>query len=999
MKLVKVSIERPITVIVFVIIILMVGIISFIKLPLGFLPEVTDPRLTIVTDCGNLTAEVVEREVSTPISMQAMTIKNIESISCYSYKGISKVELTFKWGTDVNYITIDLREKLENLSDNLPLDVSKPVINTYNPNNTPIMRLSISPRDNQKHSKTIEGFKDRLALLDGVAIVESIGLSEYYLSINIKRDLIGVLGFTISDIKRSIANIDYVQNCGLIQKGTKEYSLKIESSIDNWQQLLEIPVTNRSNITTKLGNLVEINESAIIDGWVRHNNRESIGLVVYKDGDANVVDVCKELREELENIGNEYPNFEIVTTQDQSIFIKESILSLLQSLVLGGLLAFSVLFIFLRDIKVLFVIGLVIPLAAISVFIPMYFSNLTLNIISLSGLAMGIGMLVDNAIVVTESIYRKKTTESLGWKKSAYEGTTEITSAIIASTITTIVVFIPLVFSKGIVSLLFKEEALTVCFSLVTSLFLSITLIPMLLSLRKDSKLIRLSNSWENSNIYKFLERVLDFVLAHRLSLIICYVLILSLSLYMLSIRPREYFPEISNSAINVKIQIPLDMKSSEAMQQVKLIESDLVNFDGISSVYTEIKEKNNLSTRVIFDANSDVAIVRLDMDGSIVEDKIIRDLQKYFKSYPMRIEIGKDSDFLTKLVNRGEKGVTIEISGNNSAQSRYYTEKLSALLKSEKYQVIDDINNTISVIEFMPDLWKLHEYNLSLSEINEQLSLAYNRVNFIDKEINNQKISYKYSGNKKNIEFYNLRKGDKLIPLREVGSLRIVEREEKLTLINHKRCWKINVLFEGAISDVNEKIVKIIESNPLPEGVTIKIQGQNRLFRQSMQSLLSIFLLSIVLVYLVMSAQFESFILPIYIMLSVPLALFGVVIALIVSGSSLNVMSFMGIICLVGIVVNNAILLVDTANIRMRKGVSAKQAAKSAALIRFRPILMTAMTTVFGLIPLCLSVGKSLQSSLAISMVGGLSVSTIFTLLFIPVFISFKRDKRESDI
>lgn len=986
-------ISRPITVSVFYLLLISCGIASFYFLPVNFLPEFKDARIDIITECGTSSPKEVEMLVSSPIEMQAVMLGEVRSVTSVSRQGESVVTVVFDWKADLTSATLDLREKLDNLSVNLPSFCKKPVISSISFNQSPVMQVAIS--GNNINTSLLDNLRNRLLLSEGTALVETFGEKTEQINMVVSKERLNSLNIPLSSVEDAIRNSEFIENCGMITENDRTIALEVVSVINSVDALKAINIAEPDGSFIPLKEVAEVGLITASSDIVHINGKEAVLLHIYKEAEANIVSTCRELRKTIATISNQYNNYTFAIVQDRAVFIEKAIKNFYISLVLGAFFAFFALFAFLRDKKTPFIIGTAIPIAGISIFIPMYFLNVSINVISLSGLAMGLGMLLDNSIVVCENVFRHR---QLGksWSSAAYTGTNQVLSAITASTLTTLVVFAPLVLSRGVMSLLFREQALTVCISLLVSLFTSITLLPVMLAQRKIILPQNNTRKFEES-LKKLILAVVTFCLQKKRIIIITYIIVILLSLLLIMTLPKEYFPQISERDITVSVFFPSSTKKSTAENQIRSIEKYLLGFKGINNLSIHYSEKSQNQLWTTFEPKT--AYFTITLDKSVSSKDIINELRSYFQNYPLKIIIEPQQDFLGKLVNRGDNGIYLNIYGNNDEIIYKYTKELCGKLKEHLPNCLieTDLNNMVPIKTFVPDYSACAHYNITVEEIVDQLKLSYEGKKLSHLKKLDRDLKIQLSGADSLIHNKIIIKNGLHLPLSSLGSIQEENEPTKILHSGQNRFRRITILYSGALNEITKEINKTINLTKIPYGVDIGIEGQNTWFLEAMRSLSAIFLVSILLVYLIMSTQFESFFLPFIIILSIPLILPGVGLILYLTGTSFNVMSFMGIIVLGGIVVNNAILLVDFAEKEYNLGNSPQEAVVLAVQTRLRPIMMTTFTTIMGLLPLCFNYYGfgSMQANLSITILGGMLFSTPLTLIIIPIFfIIFKTKK-----
>lgn len=1053
MKIIKLSIERPITILMLFLLIILTGIISLTRLPVEFLPDFGYPQLTIITNYANSSPEEVETLITQPIEEVVSTLKGVRKVSSISRSDVSVITLKYNWGSDMAYASLSLREKLDNIRFLLPDEAERPNIAKLDPSEEPIMYITLSSKNSDEISEIQQLaenlIKRRLQQLEGVAAADVIGNLEEEIEIVLNEDKIKTLGLSLSEISSSIANSNYNILGGTIRDGHYRFNLKIVGEYQTLQDIGLTPVYyGRDGSIFTLNDIAEINSTYKDEKSItRLSGKRSLGILIRKEAGTNTVKVCNTVRKSLETLKDRHEeiNFKIVV--DQSEFIRESILSVLEAIILGGLLAFLVLFLFLSDLKSPFQIAIVIPISILAAFILMYFNHISLNIISLSGLALGVGMLVDNSIVVSENIYRHY--QSCGnWKKAAYDGAKEVGMAITASTLTTLAVFIPILYVKGIAASMFKQQALTVTYSLLSSLLVAITLLPLLASLRDRRKRDRIKVKKSHGKIvrilitifaiiffpfkmiYRFFKlimitinsfikkfalnlmsrfqkvfdkfsesyrKLLEKSLRYKFRTILIFVIILILSFLILKNIDKEFFPRFEQAQFTLNLKLPPGTPLEKSDEVVSLIEAKIKKDSRIESYFTSIgKSTEDMLSYYLEESSSEnLAEIKVNLKKGESSFEIIEDFRHILSDIPGSINFKYGDNILLSYLDFEESGLSIIVSGDeleSIAQSAQII--LDRIKKDDRFfNIKTDFETRSPIISLQVNRENAALYNIPIDKIATQIkaNIVGDKVSefrdfddkiditlTLDKDLNLEQLLDQ-------VIIWN----NQSIPLRVLVSSEKASSWEEIKRMNQNRQFTItsayNCKMETAVKTLEHYIT---EDYDIASGNRIEISGVNKEVNNSLKSMLYALLFAIVLVYMILASQFESLKLPFIIMFVAPMGIIGVAIALYITGTSLSVMSTLGMVILAGIIVNDAILLVDYTNKLKKSGKGIEEAVKEAASIRLRPILMTTFTTVLGLLPLALGIGSGaeLQSAMAVAVIGGMLSATFLTLILIPV-------------
>ena len=1027
--------------------IIITGIISFSRLPINFLPDIGYPQLTIITIYENSSPQEVETLISQPIEEVVSTLKGVRKVTSISRNDVSIVTIKYNWGTDMSYASLSLREKLDNIRYSLPEEVERPNIAHLDPSEDPIMYIALTSNITediiQIQSIAENLIKRRLQQLEGVASADIIGDLEEEIQIILDEDKINSLGLTLEQIKNKIHYSNRNISGGTIKEGHYRYNLKIVGEFQSVEDIKKTPVAYGDD-----GSIILLKDVAdVFSGYkdeksiTRLNSHRSLGILIRKEANSNTVKVCSIVRRALKQLKEDYPEIEFEIPVDQSIFIKESIKSVLEAIIIGGILAFLVLFLFLRDFKSPFHISFVIPISILTTFILMYFNKITLNIISLSGLALGVGMLVDNSIVVSESIFRHRSNGE-NWEKAALIGTKEVAMPITASTLTTLAVFLPILYVKGIASTLFRQQALTVTFSLLSSLFVSLTMLPLLASLRGKIKKNKIKKKHRKfiSSLYKviriifypfllvvriyriaikYIRRILassiqwfhikydhfsklytnllELALIHRFLSIMIFILLFLLSLGILSTLDRQFFPDFEQLSFTIHLKLDAGTPLGKTDQIVHLVEERLKTDPRIESYFTSVGKstEDKLSYYMEETSSENLAEIKVNLKRNYKTTTVIENYQELLKKIPASISFQKGDNILVSLLEFEEPGLSVVIQGENLIEMKKRAQDIKEKISSNSIfeNIRTDFETEAPMVRFEINRENAALYDIPINQITR----------FVRTIISGDKVSeFRQFDNKIDITL-KLRKDinlvqlldrhlnwqNKRIPLRALVNETYIRTFEEIKRAGQNRKFTISTSYNGKIKEAIANLEKILEELPSDDKkIRFSIEGINMEISRSLRSLMYALIFAVMLVYMILASQFESLKLPFIVMFVAPMGVIGVSFALIISGTSISVMSTLGMIVLSGIIVNDAILLVDYVNKLRKKGQGVFEAVKNAAQIRLRPILITTFTTVLGLLPLAIGIGSGaeLQSAMAIAVIGGMLASTFLTLILIPV-------------
>lgn len=1152
-KRLSLPVKRPVAVLMVVVAVVVFGYVSYNRLALNLMPDITYPTLTVRTEYPGNAPEEVELAISRPLEETLGVVNDLVSISSISRNGMSDIIIEYDWDTDMNTATQDIREKIDQVF--LPEEASRPIILRYDPTLDPILRVGLSGSDDLFFLRRIaeDEFKKKLEQMPGVAAVKVKGGFEEEILVEVDQEALDRLNLSIEEINRRLFNENVNIAGGDLKEGDTEYVVRTLNQFKTLKEIEDIIIAMRGGAKIYLRDIGKVRKMPKeLEVITKVNGKLAAEIEIYKEADANIVSVAEEvktavfgtpeqqayvtnLQKEKEKppvppdslkkedkekskkrgrggspgggmLHEKMTNFMAYSLpkdikadiiSDQSIFIKQSIAEVRSAAVIGGILAVIVLFFFLRNFVSTIIVGVSIPISIIATFAPMHIFHVSLNIMSLGGLALGVGMLVDNSIVVLESIFRcREEGDKLG--EAAVRGTKEVRAAVIASTLTTIAVFFPIVFVKGVAGQIFGNLALTVVFSLLASLAAAVFLIPMLASrdfrgkyghlkrpgfadLKKFTFWIQFRNSvkgsWRTARrgrfVWKWLKtvtffplsfvyfiprlilelvlnilgkllilltmlgvilaklgafllgiivnwglkpllfifdkllrglikiypRIITSALDHRLPVLGTAVVILAITWFALVPHiGRELIPQVHQGEFNLEFILPVGTPIEDTADRLLPVEQYAMAYpearmisSSCGAEKTSVKsaeEGENFGRVTILTKpgrdparQEEMFIDYMRKKVSVIPDmtpKVTHPVLFTFKT-PVEVEIkGYDLDKLRELsgdlVRRmegipGVRDVRSNIQrGNPEVQIHYKRERLAAL-GLNIFEVATIVRNKVqgeTTTKFHQEDRRI-DIRVRLTEDDRASLRDLNRI-VVNPE------------------------ADVPIFLASVADIKLDEGPSEIRRINGQRSALITANTEGRdLGSISEDIYAEIKRINIPSDFTFEISGQNREMQTSLNSLMFALALAVFLVYIVMASQFESLLHPFVIMLSIPLALIGVFITLFVLNIPFSIVVFLGLIMLAGIVVNNAIVLVDYVNQLRARGLSKRNALVEAGKIRLRPILMTTATTVLGLMPMALGLGEGaeIRTPMAITVIAGLLSSTILTLVVIPTVYS----------
>lgn len=1025
MNLTNLSVKRPVTIVMVTLIVVLLGIVSLTRLPIDLLPQFSLPIAIVQTQYSGVGPQEIENLVTKPLESSIGTVSNIENVSSISSEGSSVIIAEFNFGTDMDFASLEMREKVDMIKGFLPEGANSPMVLKIDPNAMPVIEASLSGSDDLSSLQEFaeDELSGRLERLEGVASVNISG--GYEKEINIEADLAKLQNYGIN--MDSIAQIIGAQNMsmpgGTIEKGIQNLTIRTSGEFSDVDEIRNLQINLPTGATIPLSDVAEVNlENKEIKSISKINGNQSLSISVQKQSGTNTVSVSSRINEELEKIRQEFPNRDIKVVIDQADFINLSISTVLKSGALGAILAMIILFLFLRNIRTTLIVGTAIPVSIIATFSLIYFAGVTLNLMTLGGLALGIGMLVDNSIVVLENIYRFRK-EGSSKVESAIKGTKEVAMAVTASTLTTVAVFLPIVFVEGITSTIFKELALTITFSLLASLLVSLTLVPMLSSqilnvdINNEEKSKRKSfilNAFDRGfekleNAYK---RVLKWSLGHRKSTILIALLIFVLSMASLITVGAEFIPATDEGQFSVSINLPIGSELQRTDEISKEVEKRLEKMDIVETVFTSVGSSGSFSMGGSTENQATITgVLKEDRDQSTFD--LAEDIRSKLNIAGADIKVNVTSNSMGAVSMAGAP-ISIQIKGQDLDKLEDISKDFVKLLEEVEgtREVTSNIGEGIPEVEIEIDKLKASNYGLTTAQIGGTVRsvISGNTASRFTTQGNEIDIVLKgndlYSENLENLRNLPITTPmGSTVNLEEVADVEIVNGPISINRDSQSRMVTVNSeLKDRDLSSVITDIEEKLEGYDLENGYSYNIAGENEQLEEAFSDLFLALALAVVLVYMILASQFESLIHPFTIMFTVPLSIAGGALGLFITQRTLNVTSLIGAIILIGIVVNNAIVLIDYINTRRKNGEAREEAILNAGPIRLRPILMTTLTTALGLLPIAIGLGEGseIQAPMATVVIGGLLVSTILTLVLIPVmytiFDSLSRKVRHGD-
>jgi len=1053
LKLVEFSTRRPVSIIIFAAAAVVFGLVAFSQLATDLLPDINYPSLTVQTTYEGTAPIEVESLITRPVENAVGVVNNVVRVISSSRTDISEVTLEFSWGTNMDLAALDVRERLDVLQ--LPADAERPILLRFDPSLDPILRLGLSGGSDLMQLRLIaeEQVERALERVEGVAAVVVSGGLEEEIQVELDERQLANLGLTADRVLTRLEQENINLTGGRLREGQTEYLVRTVNEFVRPEDLNVVVIDSSQGAIVRLEDVARVfkghKERQII---TRINGQESVEVAVYKEGGTNTVTVSDAVMESLDDLRQRMQkldsSLQLTVVTDQARYIRQSVSEVLRTALVGGLLAILVLFLFLRSWKTTLIISLAIPISVVATFFLMFISGISLNIMSLGGLTLGIGLLVDNAIVVLESIQRRRD-GGMDEIEAAQAGSSEVARAVIASTLTTICVFVPIVFVEGVAGQLFGDQAMTVAFSLVVSLLVALTVIPMLASRdwtpqvsgseaevsgeQRSGLSQKISNAvfslsvlvasgvkavgrllgrligWLTAIPLALFQRgfdwvaaaysrLLDRVLRHPVvTVAVAFVLLIG-SLFLIPSLGRELIPELIQGDFFVNTELPPGTHLDVTQRRMASLEAFSMSMEDVTSVYS-ISGASNEQGGAAGERRENIGQLTLTIGAPVSrqrEEGVMDELRGALdRQEGMTYRFGRPSYFSFRTP------IEVEIRGYNLRLLERLADQL--VERMAEIEGLTDIKSSTEggnpELQITFDRQRLAALGLTLGEVAPVVRAKVQGVIATDIQRQDRKIDIRVRAQEEYrdsaqdlLQLSVHQSGKTAIPLAAVATVEEVEGPAEIRRSEGQRVAVVTAnLAGGDLGTVSEKIAAALQEMNLPSGYEWRIGGQRQEMETSFASMRLAILLAIFMVYLVMASQFESLLHPFVILFSVPFALIGLLVTLYVTDTTVSIVVLIGAILLAGIVVNNAIILVDYTNQLRREGATKLEALRQAGEVRLRPILMTTATTVLGLLPMAVGLGEGseLRSPMALTVIGGLITSTALTLLIIPAVYS----------
>ncbi len=1033
MKLPNFAVNRFVTVIMIFLAVLILGIASLVNLPIDLLPEIEIPAISIVTVYPGASAEDVESKVSKKIEDFISTVNNLDEISSVSRDNISLITAKFTWDANLDEASNDIRDKLELVKADLPDDAEDPIIFKLNTAQFSVFVYGVTATENNEGLYHLVDNKiaDPLKRVPGVGTTQIEGGMVRQIRVDFDPERIEAYNLNINAVLDIIDKENLDLPAGTIKMNNTEYSIRVPGEFDTPEQIKDIIIGVDRGTPIHLRDVADVSDDfkeMTMD--VKANGVSGLVFMIQKQSGANTVDVANRVRKKIEELKKQLPkDIKFIEFFDSSVFITRSLNNLSEAVVVGGIVVIFVILAFLRRFRSSMIIALSIPFSLIIAFFMFFLLDYTINMISMMSLAIAIGIVVDDAIVILENITRHIEGGSRPREAAKY-GASEVGLAVMASSLSIVVVFAPMLFATGLVGIMFKQLAATVIITILGSLFASLTLTPALASrfLKKRTedtgtknkllqRVFKTSERWFELLESKY-SSILLLVLQNKKKTLLIITAIFVGSFGLIPFISTEFIPEGDTG----DLQVTFEMAPGTRMEKTATVASELKQMlqDSIpeaKDVFSQVGQSTRASSVAMGrGAGSYIGIVGAKLVELKFRDRSTKDVaevvRKYIATIPGILKVRIDAgDPIANILFGGDKPITIEIIGHNIKQTNALAAKILAIVKNTPGAKDAKVSRPLGKPEFLVNIDREKASLLGTNVTDVALAL---RTQVFGMEA----TKYREGGDE--FEVFVRAKEQQRNSIEDIKNMIVMTRTGKTVRLGNlatidegispteierkdrERIIKVSAdLYKRPLGDVAADIAAEIDKLEIPEGIDVTFGGSVKEQKENFQNLFLLLMLSMVLVYMVMASQFESLLDPFIIMFSIPFSFVGVIWAFFITQTTLSIMSFIGLIILVGIVVKNAIVLIDYTNILRKRGLSMLDAVILGGKHRLRPILMTALTTMLGMLPMALSrnEGAEMWRPLGITVIGGMLVSTVVTLVLIPVLYSIFEGRKNNHI
>jgi HAE1 family hydrophobic/amphiphilic exporter-1 len=1019
------TVHRPVLTTVIYLVILVLGLFSLTRLPIDLMPEITMPTVTVITTYENAGPLEIEELISRPIESALSALQGIEEITSTSTEGTSVVRVTFPWGTDQEAAVNDMRDRIDRILGALPEGVDRPLIRKFDVSAMPILNLGVMAQGkdiNELQQILEDQVQYRLERVPGVATVDIRGGRKKQVQVALRAAGMEAYGISTDMVVAALRRENKNVPAGSIEAGNRDVVVRTLAEYSGVADVMGTVVTVKDGVPVRLSDIADVYDGyEEVKSLVRINGQPGIRLAVSKQSGSNTVAVANGVKREAQRINQDIPGIEMITLIDNAKYVERAMMSVTQSLLLGGAIAIFILLMFLRNISTTIIISTAIPISVIATFALVYFCGFTLNMMTFGGLALGIGMLLDNAIVVLDNIYHKRE-HGMAAFEAATLGASEVWSAVTASTLTTLVVFIPVIFMRGMSGVMFQALAYVVAFSLVCSLFVALTLVPMLSarylsakSLRHDgssivARVFRLSEAFYVAVEHKY-RGLIHWALRNRAKVAVAVLALFVAAFAALPLVGVELMPATDESEARVTIEMEVGTKLARLDETVKIVEG-IINREVPEAVYmlSNIAQSGGFMSSGANTAQIRVALVPV-AQRERSSAQVAADLRSRLAGLPgttIRVREGQGM-FLMRMGTNADQAIGIEVRGYDLLTGQTLAQQISAAVADVPGITDVRISREAGMPEYRVriDRNKAAELGLTATAIGNTVQTAMGGTAATKVRVDGKEYDVLVrlsEADRKSVDNINnlavLNASLQPVALQSAAWLQSGEGPVRVERRDRERIVTVSVNYEGRdMGSVVEDLRAAMKGIAVPPEFAVLIRGDWEEQQKAQRELIFGIVMAIVLVFLVMAGQFESFKDPFIVLFSIPMALVGVVAIMMLTKTPFTIQAFIGCIILVGIVVNNAIVLIDLVNrLRREDKVELFRALEIAGERRLRPIMMTSLSTVMGLLPMAIGLGEGSEAQVPMArvVIGGLLVSTLITLVFIPIVYSVVEERAE---
>lgn len=1011
----KLCIRKPVTTIMVTLMVFLAGIVSYTELDQALMPDVDLPIAVVSTTYVGASPEEIENLISKPMEEAMGSIANVDTITSYSATNMSMVLLQFVDGTDIDMAAVDMRDKLDQIASTLPDDANDPMVIKMDMNAIPIS-LGVKAENydlTTLHEMLEDNVVNRLERIEGVASVELTGGIEREIRVTVDPGKLSGYGLTTTSLAGVLAAENTNLPSGSLSQGNQTISIRTIGEFTSIEEIRNLPIPTGTGAVIHLSDVAKVEEmEADRDSFMYMNGERGIMISVDKQSTANLVKVSEALQKEVAQLQKDFPELEIFMLTDTAEYIELSLANITETAFLSALIAFFILLLFLKNVITSAIIAVSIPTSIMATFGLMYVAGMNMNMISMGGVAIGIGMLVDNSIVVLDSIYQYYE-RGYSAAEAAEVGAKEVSMAITASTLTTIAVFVPLALTGGTTGAMMKNLSYTIVFALVASIVVALTFVPMAcaLFLKRNTKTI----VWKNVKFLAFLDRweaaidslsrkyeqILKWTLHHRKNTVITVVIVFVLSMFTIPITGMDFMASMDQGVANITVELPngtdLDTTEELTLEVLYRLES-IPEADMIyASVGSGMMSAGTNSTSITMNL-----VEKSERDRST--DEVCKEIKRLLADIAgAEITVSASDAAMGSLASAD---VTMNVYGYDSSTLVAVEEELVAYLADVPglSEVEGSTGETVPEAMIRIDRAKASQYGITTATVAGALNTAISGSTATAYKVDGTEIDVvlRYDTEQFNYltDLQNLTIPSTLgqVPLSDIATVSMGETATTIMRENQKNYITISATAEGmSSSDAQKAVDAAMAEFELPDGCYYEFGGMMEMMNDSFNSLMKALVVAVLLVYMIMASQFESLRYPFIVMFSMPLAITGAILGLLITGNTITMPAMMGFVMLVGMVVNNGIVLVDYTNQLMERGMGCYDALTTAGPRRLRPILMTTLTTVLGMLPMALATGEGseMMQALAISVIFGLTLSTVVTLIFIPVLYMWMNERK----